>query len=298
MHILHQWISSMEESPGGVATLSNIFYDCVNGHLPIDVIREIFNQVQNALNENQSLKGLDVFFEVISSPNNLCKGDCISSAPQFSRVQDAQSFVKRNVDFTKTTFGITPVPLTTDQWEVLKKLDGSIFGKGSLGNRRGFAWVTQTENLQKLQEETSSDDIATVIRNRLGLCILKDDGNDSINIVGRYANELLIEIKYPAINIVSPTFAEGASEEGLSFYRSHRSNNGWGQTVSLNNSENGMPEAVHSEVSFGEGFSVSIIGVPRPLTVPFVEENFLSCFPDRWRPDLIDRLLIAIGQSE
>jgi hypothetical protein len=282
---LREWIDVMEQSPGGEAILSNILYDCTEHHLPPGLIREFFENLQDALGGGESVDILKVFFTTTHNPDYLCRGSAITNLPQLSRVVEANSFIRHNVEFLDTAMEVSSVDSTLlEQCQLLEGSDSSTFGKKTLGNARGFAWVTQTEVLKNLRELTSPSQLATVVRDSLGLCNFQSN-----KLLSCYPNELLLEVVYPQnihtslVPVVFPTFIEGVRTGGFSFYRSQRCN-GWGRTVRLDDPNDGLPEAVHRSIPFEYGFKVRIIGVSNSTEQLWaeVEESFLEGFPRRW----------------
>jgi hypothetical protein len=286
------WIDYIENLEGGIAMLSNLLYDYVNERLCPDIFWDFFEQLDKLL--AQSLKQSGALYQATSDQQYLCRGQLISEIPRLSKVQDASSFAKRHIDETKTTFSILPIPLTVEQWKILEESDSSEFGKGIIKTGREFAWVTKTDELNVVPDE---DGKATVIRNRLGLCLIKDDEGLEIKIDGRYSNDYLIQIDYPSdidFEIFTPTFIEGSNFTKIegsflskwSFYRSKQlsSDPEWGETVSLDLNEGGFPEAVHRPVPFSENlrFKIKSLGIVSPFSSSPTKTSFLNVFPQQW----------------
>jgi hypothetical protein len=131
--------------------------------------------------------------------------------------------------------------------------------------------VTRTDELAKLRDQHADpDDLATVVRNRLGLSHYDQ-------------NELLVEVEYPpqildAMHFVAPTFLEGSA--GVIFRAQHCTDD-WGRAVDLVTLDDGLPEAVHRPVPFASDFRIRRIG--RIKTDPgFTYGDVVTRAPHPW----------------
>ena len=128
-------------------------------------------------------------------------------------------------------------------WVRAEHLSGTISGK------RGFCWVTKSQEVQSIVQQTSEGQRADKVRDNLGLKKYEED-------IG------LIEIKYPPYfcmekRVVAPTVLDGGANP---YFRPYPTKDGWGKTVDLHTLEDGLSEAVHLQCEINADFSLNTLG--------------------------------------
>jgi hypothetical protein len=144
--------------------------------------------------------------------------------------------------------------------------------------RRPVAWATPTETIERLIETTEDREVATRVRDHLGLDTLDDPMQE------------LVEVLYPQIPAIlrAPTVIEGSCRKA---YRSVEANGGWGRAVDLSTMEEGAPETVHPPIPFGVGFKVRFLGAVRDEPFTYTDEGLYDGCSRKWNPDEdVDRL--------
>jgi hypothetical protein len=285
MRSIEPWCSEMQEFAKGRASLSNIIYDCTYGRLPVTVIRRFLRQIISYWNNRDILS--------FNSPEKLitrvveggptrffCKGPKILSGPKTcSRIMNAQDFLINNVERRLIPFALSDRP-TDSQLIMMEHLGLQNATRGNMETRRPYAWITQTEKLNKLKKRhPNSTSYASTVKNVLGLQHFQED-------------EQIIEIQYPKEfmskeSIYAPTFLEGCPSL---IYMSKKKSDGWGRAINLQTLREGFPEAVHSTIRFTPDFSVKFLGRLSPSKASNDWNKFLARMPIHWSPFMMEQL--------
>jgi hypothetical protein len=293
---MHSWIRAMSADTcvGNQAVLLNISYDLENSYPEThQVLCEFLQALEQRWSEDHQpdADAFSFFCKVAregDSNKYLCKGPQVrENFQECSRVVGVRSFLEKNLNLRELGWWISEFGENLEDWqvEILEEPDVSEkIGRGEIRGRRPIAWVTQTEALRTIYQEFSSRGAqASAIRNRLGL-------------IGYRTGKELIEIRYSKATLVQsqlrrPVVLDGCTDEYYQhtpIYRSLKAQDGWGKTSDLENYEEGLPEAVHSPIQFGAGFTLKYVGYACPLDERYDEQYFLESLPFRYRYSLED----------
>jgi hypothetical protein len=283
------WTQAMsaDKCVGSQAIILNILYDLKNPPLERgSALCEFFQALEERWTENHTDVFSDFCQVIEENDNYLCQGPEVPGDYQeCSRIVEVSSFYAKNVRLRELGWLLPGPGEQPPEWQV-RRLEQSNapaeIGKGKIRGRKPIAWVTQTAALEKIRSEFSSrSEQASAIRNRLGLAHYRK-------------GEILIEIKYHRetsennhLKLKSPTFLDGCASDHYRhtpIYSSFRPEDGWGRTLVLETFEEGLPEAVHGPIDFGEGFTLRYIGhtLPLPPNEPYSSERgqeFLKSLP-------------------
>jgi hypothetical protein len=123
--------------------------------------------------------------------------------------------------------------------------------KGALRGDRPFCWVTKYDEVRSLTNGNYDDQIATQVRDKLGL---DRHGQD----------EHLMEIDYPVnftqVNSIAMPTVLDAGNGAVFRPWTWKSSDGWGRTVDLETLTPGLSEGVHSECNADSTFNFRYIG--------------------------------------
>jgi hypothetical protein len=282
---MEDWIQKMNSCTKGKATVKNINYDCENERINLCWIDSFYSRLQGIWSNQQQLSSPNPLkaFENAVQEEYFCRGQTITilsheseedESKEYSRVIEVRTFIEHNLDLTMIPLTINDQPLAPERIRMLERVDFSIVGTGEMRTRRPFAWVTKHHHLRKLYEnEPSGQDVASRIRNELGLHHLRDNKIHLVEVI--YSEEVIVQDSF---NIHSPTVFDGCPSE---IYRSiDNTPDGWGRTVDLTTYEAALPEAVHSPIPFGEGFRLKYLGETQPINTEYSGETFLNNFPE------------------
>lgn len=164
----------------------------------------------------------------------------------------------------------------------VKRLEGpgalASIAMNEMQNGSGFAWVTPTSEVENVRQVASANntdgDLASLLHNLIGFT------------KPEIKPEQWAEVRYPedafaATPLTPPTFLDGAPSI---IYRSHRRNDGWGETVNLSNMGAGVPEAVHQGVPFTDKFEVMSVGWNGQLDAHVNWSKLLANMQHKWLP--------------
>jgi hypothetical protein len=268
--VVTSWLRAMGSTWQGRVAMSNLLHDLREKRLRPALIGDFLRQVAvqfeaaskpatpRAVSGRAFPSPTAAVTQVLGvKPTYLCQGlPAIRSPQACSRVLRVADLVRYNVDTDTLGWLDQYEDLPDDEIKVLET-SFSTLARGSSGNADSKTWVTKTSDLDVLVSSTSRDDVASTIRNRLGL---KDvAGEDQI-----------IELIYPptafdrGAHLLPPTFFDGAP---AIVFRSHVGRDGWGKTIDLTNSAEGLPEAVHRPIPIDGRFSVRYLGRINRLTM-------------------------------
>lgn len=221
--------------------------------LGIDVFLEFFNRLGSMIQKKgytDEPKSLVV--EVCDAePRLLFKGPAVLSEDiQVSRVMFAGNIVK----YQGGVLGAAYDRDRTEQRicaeiETRRLRAEHLIGSSWSGNR-GICWVTQTESIENLRTSVPASELATRVRNALGIRGEED----------KYVH--VVEIIYPqdflnTNHVFVPTVLEGGE---CVYFRPHRETNGWGRTVDQQTLGAGLPEAVHAKMPVSADFQLRYLG--------------------------------------
>jgi hypothetical protein len=249
---IEAWITAMISCNEGKAILSNILYDCQEKRInPTKTNNPFYSRLQDILPQQQEFNAIQAFKDAICE-EDFYRGQEIHSnnSEEYSRVMNFLDFRAHNLDLTKIPLAIDDQPLTSEKIQRLERVNLSRVGRGNMQTRRSFAWITKTTSLKNLIENISNNDVASCVRDNLGLHHLRDNQIHLVEII--YSQEVISQHSFHR-----PTFFEGCPSY---IYRSINTIDGWGSTVNLNTYEEALPEAVHPSISFGQGFRLNYLG--------------------------------------
>ncbi len=282
MKILRDWFSDMAYSHKGWYTLANAQFDHFENRLDKQLIRGFMIEVAKRWRRLPTKHPSDHMHAVSlsNSANYICRGELLSAKSKLcSRVMLAEDLLLHHLKKQKIIFSVSGV-LTPREAYLLEHsgLKGKT-KKSYMKTGRPFAWVTQTSALKRLLDSTTTVDRAGVVRNCLGLRNFEEESH-------------IIEVRYPkavckSLELRAPTFIEGCP----SFvYRSNVGPDRWGLSVNLADLSDGLPEAVHRPIPFGEDFTVREIGILYPpLAIPNWV-SFKNTFKFPWTMHSADEL--------
>jgi hypothetical protein len=296
-----EWVRAMskEDSMESKSALLNILYDSKSSSQETkETLGLFFNFIARSWNQDLAENIFSAFCKFTGDNDSyFCKGRDISETNQeCSRVMDLGSFYNRYIDDRNYAWGIIKPgqELEPYQVETLEENDISIRKEGvTIRGNKPFAWVTKTAALAEITESLPQQEWGAEIRNQLGL-------NHH-----RLHDIVYIEIQYHLetvrnTNLRSPTFIEGYSCLGDFYepvYRSFKAEDGWGSAVNLETYENGLPEAVHSPIEFGDGFTLRYIGKAFASNQPFSTQHLLNSFRPPWYDNLSQELIELINHN-
>jgi len=247
------WISALETTDSGRLMLTNVLFAFRTKRPTERILLDLFVAISAQWTVDGGRRA-DSVIEVIADDvltSAMCGAPTVPST-RCSRVVDAVSLVTHNIDHEKLGFGLSDeVPS-----RLLQLLERGIpegAAKSQLRGRRPLAWVTPTEHLDELRQQyPDPNELATVVRNRLGLSHYDQD-------------QLLLEVEYPddvvsTLEFAAPTFLEGGA--GVIF-RARFCSDSWGRAVNLETLGDGLPEAVHRPIPFSSRFRIRRIGRTR-----------------------------------
>jgi len=268
---LRNWLRAMEEaSSRGRLTLCNIAHDCLNGQLPADVTRRFLARVVEKWEGASRTESPEfVAYDVVDGDKDifLLQGKSHVESPRpCSRIMPAKDFVNDNIQWEKMAWAPPFERLSEEQIQVLEQ-DLSDKAKGRMPHRSRFGWVTSTESIEAVRSAENRGDLASTLRDRLGMLHLLGEDRER----RRHQEVQLVEVCYPddALSketLKPPTFLEGGY---ALVYRSDRDPEGWGLTVDLTSGDSGLPEVVHPPVEFTDRFSMNYIGQPAEMHATF-----------------------------
>ncbi|ELS03850.1 hypothetical protein Xen7305DRAFT_00035740 [Xenococcus sp. PCC 7305] len=272
MCVLNGWVSSMECSKTGIAILSNIVYDLEENRVPEELSNSFF-QILELTWARQEIQEPLIAFEEAIKDEYLCQGHQINDSPEnYSRVVDLPSLISYNLNLREIPLSIEKQPLTESQLSLLEQADLGEVGKGKIKTGRPLAWVTKTSSLDEIKQNEAKENWASIIRNRLGLECLRNQEEQLIEII--YSTKVVAKNKF-----FSPVFFDGCVSN---IYISKSTPDGWGRTVDIETYEEGLPEAIHPPIPFGEGFRLKRLGTTRTCEKTYDSTTFLSKLPIRW----------------
>jgi hypothetical protein len=298
-----EWITAMshESSVGSRAILLNIIYDLeVPQTLQNEHLCKFFQSLGISWQHSSGQSATSIFCEVSKSNDNyLCQGsEVVTAGIQCSRVMDVKTLFENNINKKVLGWWISEEPLEEWQIEILEEPGiSTTIGKGEVkGRSRPIAWVTKTGSLDEIfDEHESTSERASIIRNCLGL----NHFREGVQLIEVQYHQEIIE----RTHLKSPMFLDGCYSSSYitqPIYRSLLSDDGWGTTVNLETYEEGLPEAVHTPISFGEGFTLRYIGQAAVLELPYDSQKFINSFPISWSGDssthLVDLVIKLVAR--
>lgn len=275
------WIQALEGTAEGRASLSNLLHDCTpcSGSMDYSLILKFLKAIGQLWKDRDAstrypedlwIKFFEDSTHEDSDPKGyLCQGRELK-IERCSRVMDVEDLAAYNLELDQVPFPING-HLTEEQVEFITTFGLGGVAKGEMRGRRTFAWLTKSDSLDAEKENNDSTEIASVLRDKLGLKHFEKD-------------EHLIEVRYPDSvlrSLRAPTFLDGCPS--IVYRSKNGSNDRWGRAVDLSTLEDGLPEAVHESVPFTEDYKVVDIGCLRPMKKPFDWESFLNSFPHIWQ---------------
>jgi hypothetical protein len=297
MTLFEDWLIFLEnEIPFGMALLLNMFFDCSEERVNLELVNRFGMRINELLSSGDIQQAID-YLGTHANEEYDCAGlEVPINTKKCSRVMSWSVLETRG--FKKIPNGRPHSPVNTESewmWEKLKKeeyvkrnakSDAFLRGKGQ------FAWVTQTSYLDSIRGQ---ENFADQVRNKLGLCSISNESYIIINCIQE--DDLFVEIKYSENvmrekSIKSPTFLEGCYHPFI--YRSYEGSDGWGRAVNIENYGIGFPEAVHNTLKFGEGHTVHRVGRVSKLEQDFDLASFLKLFPyphTDWGSESRDKLI-------
>lgn len=296
-----EWVLAMsrEDSMESKSALLNILYDTKNSS---EEMRETLSLFFQSINQSWSKDLVEnIFLEFCEFIGNndsyLCQGcDITETNQECSRVVDLSSFYNRYIDDRHYAWGIIYPGQELEPYQIDILEENEISTRNNQEMIRGkkpIAWVTKTAALQEIIEPLQKEDWASAIRSQLGLN--HDRGHDVVYIEIKYHMETL-----GTIRLRSPTFLDGYSGLGNlhePVYRSYNAEDSWGRTVNLETFENGLPEAVHSPIKFGEGFSLRYVGKAYKSDQVLNKDKLLNSFNPPWYNNLSEDLIQVINHD-
>lgn len=261
---LWQWIEAMQLSEHGQITLLNLIYDIQFNRLSQNTICNFLNRFNEFL-RNYDLNNQDdlstfapmlfnkflKYSDTNIDPPYFCQCNNQLNTVDCSRIMIWDDFIEYNLNLSNVPgFKFTdasPNQNFIHQVQIYWN-QGQIEAKGEMKTSRPFAWVTKASELERAKNQQS--ECASLVRDRLGLLHFK---------TGR-----LVEIKYPQLdsiqlNLRAPTVFDSHCNSD-SIYKSMDTEEGWGSTISLDDSQEGLPEAVHCAIEFSNFFEIEDLG--------------------------------------
>lgn len=280
---LHSWLKAMYGSSRGKATLMNAAHDLEHQRLPQSLLRHFFQLLARRWQEISSTNELSETGLAIKVFNTLLKGSSEDNLDdvccqcqygpelpyQCSRVMTWKSFIRRNLSEselrTKTGLPRLDVLPESDRTQIIMQhWHEVILPNAKMRAQRPFAWVTDTERLETLKQSLNKAELASKVRDALGL----------MSKYGYGTGEPLVEICYPHedIGLKAPTFLDRTCEENV--YLSVQKDDSWGRTVNSISYDESLREAVHPERNFTVNYELKDLGAPSDEAYPTCD-NFL-----------------------
>lgn len=259
MSHFQEWCDAMvnDGSPQAIITLSNILCDYRGRRINISEFVRFEEEFGNFYKKSglfpvEALEQFWIETDRISNPF-FCLGPVVSSTTnRYSRIMDVRDFRKHHLSFRKHPGKISANSKLNleDVRKICPKGIPPSTANGSMRGGRPFAWVTKSEDLEIFKGIGDHDEMATQIRDALGLAKFNQD------------DTYLIEVQYPVklmekTVITAPTFMDGCP---FSAYRSNRNAGDFGRTVNLTTLRTHLPEAVHRELKFSSDFRIELLG--------------------------------------
>lgn len=257
---LAQWFRAMAASERTRITLANLKFDLGRSR-PVPLLR--FLRVLCAMTKKGTWTGsgpddaenaFDTFLN--NAPESLfCHGPEIHDRGNLSLITDDQVFQKCYVRLSRSAIAVDRKRRMPKVKKILPRhvRDGAV-----VRSRRAFAWVTDSDALERDLRNAKDRRVAARARDFLGLIFKKP-------------TQRLIELRYPpdvakTLPLAAPTVLEGAC---VTVYRSRDGASGWGHAVDLEHLRDGAVEAVHRPIPFTAAFTyrdLDVIGEKRVRT--------------------------------
>jgi hypothetical protein len=253
--ILARWFAAMNAHTRTRITLANLKYDLGNKErVPL---RRILRVLRTMLHAgiwkagssacDEAELALDTYLN--DAPRGVfCQGRTIDKRKRLSLITDTDVFHKYYVRLAGRAMVIDRRPRSHRFHGILAE---EVRENATVQGRRNFAWVTDSDALQKhIGTVTDRKRVPARVRDYLGLIFKK-------------RNQQLIELRYPpevakTLPLAAPTVLEGAC---VTVYRSSDGADGWGAALDLDVLVDGAVEAVHPPIPFTAEFTYRELGV-------------------------------------
>lgn len=267
------WCVAMYEYEGsiqGKLTLANWHFDVSRGYISESIAQKFASKVaeawKNALFKDRS-KPIKLYEIAVGDyyheDNTLfCSGIRLKEKitphpPRCSRVMNFKTFIQFCTDERQREKDFPDLPNSMDDdyaRNAIEKFQDKknlslLFTKKSLKNVYGFAWVTLTEELDKIEASTQPEHLATQVALKIGLMYEKKIPLVRID----YPSDVLETVKF-----APPTALEGAPSN---IYRSCTRGDGYGRTVHKKTYEDGVSELVHNSLDLSDLFTIKYLGI-------------------------------------
>ncbi len=284
---LESWCTAMESSAESRITLANLIHDVEKGRAHRDTLRRILRHVlelwDEATHNDTMPRDHRTAAALLSATLDQASEEVFCTEPYFAVAGELARVVEIEVltecYILKGAYGELVKPHSRFKRPAVRKFAASQLQEGAMvRGGRPMAWVTKASALeereQELEYETRVQEIATRIRNYVGL----DHIGDGMEIV---------EMRYPpgaisACRISAPTVVEGSCRD---VYRSYFGEDGdpWGRTIDLESKNlcGGAPEAVHPPIPLTHEFTYRHLGEVRGTRRRLAEDLERKCVR-RW----------------
>lgn len=266
--------NALEASYHAQAILANIACDLNNGRLASSQTDELFRDVAKSWRRGSLPERCIVGALRAKSARFYGAGPTLASDPGSTRVMNALEFIGSCLNLRGTGISLRDDP----DIGLLRRLErGGLSGRLRAGATlptagKPIAWVTTTSFYRALARSSTPNDLAAVVREKLGLGHIA-------------ADQCLIAVHYPpghlSKTLHAPTAFDGA--ENIYFRSTESMSDGWGRAVDLTDASEGGPEAVHSTVPMTSTFTLAAIGKPHRTVIDVDHRRFVSSLPFGWQ---------------